>query len=158
MGIESKGGREASRIRRYQTYVNAVRPKKTVAVNLAWAFIVGGVISTVGQAVIWIFTRFGLSPTAAASPASIVMVGLGALLTGIGWYDRIVKRAGMGGTLPITGFANAMVAPAMEYRAEGPILGIGAKLFTVAGPVIVYGMAAAFVVGAVRMALGVTGP
>lgn len=158
MGIQSKGGREATRIRRYQTYAKSVRPKKTLAVNMAWAFAVGGIISAAGQAVIWIFTRFGFSATSAAAPTSIVMVGIGALLTGLGWYDRIVKRAGMGGTLPITGFANAMVAPAMEYRAEGPVLGVGAKLFTVAGPVLVYGMAAAFVVGAVRLALGVTGP
>jgi stage V sporulation protein AC len=91
-----------------------------------------------------------MSVKQAASPTTVVLIGVGALLTGVGFYDRLVKRAGMGGTLPITGFANAMVAPAMEFRAEGLIMGVGARLFTVAGPVLAYGMAAAFVVSAVR--------
>lgn len=100
-----------------------------------------------------VFMQQGMSAKEATSPTTVVMIGLGALLTGLGWYDRIVKRGGMGGSLPITGFANAMVAPAMEYRTEGLVLGVGAKLFTVAGPVLTYGLAAAFVVGLIRYLL-----
>jgi stage V sporulation protein AC len=156
MGIDTKNHNRSERVQRFQQYANQTRPKKTVATNLAWAFLVGGLISLFGQAVMWGFEQAGMSSKAAATPTSIVLVGLGALLTGLGWYDRIVKRGGMGGTLPITGFANAMVAPAMEYRSEGLVLGIGAKLFTVAGPVLVYGMAMAFIVGVVRYGLGLS--
>ena len=146
---------QQARIKRFHDYANQVRPKKTVGTNLAWAFLVGGLISLFGQGIMWAFEQGGLTSKAAATPTSIILVGVGALLTGVGWYDRIVKLGGMGGSLPITGFANAMVAPAMEYRAEGLVLGIGAKLFTIAGPVLVYGMAAAFVVGAVRYVFGI---
>ncbi len=134
-------------IQEYQQMANKMRPKKTLLKNAVWAFFVGGFISEVGQGIQWFFMQRGMSAKDATSPMTVVMIGIGALLTGIGWYDRVVKRAGMGGTLPITGFANAMVAPAMEYRTEGLVLGVGAKLFTVAGPVLAYGLAAAFVVG-----------
>ncbi|MCY0877636.1 MAG: SpoVA/SpoVAEb family sporulation membrane protein [Firmicutes bacterium] len=125
-------------------------PQRPIVKNALWAFFVGGAISTVGQGVLWFFMRHGMTAKEASSPTAVVMIGLGALFTGLGWYDRLVKRAGMGASLPITGFANAMVAPAMEYKAEGLVMGIGARLFTIAGPVLVYGMAAAFVVGAAR--------
>ncbi|PSR22891.1 MAG: stage V sporulation protein AD [Sulfobacillus acidophilus] len=125
-------------------------PKRPVLRNLLWAFMIGGAICLAGQFVQLFFMHQGMSVKEAASPTTVVMVGIGAVLTGAGLYDRLVKRAGMGGTLPITGFANAMVAPAMEFRAEGLIMGVGARLFTVAGPVLAYGMAAAFVVSAVR--------
>jgi stage V sporulation protein AC len=135
---------------KYWTMVQQVSPRRPIVVNGLWAFVVGGLICTVGQAVMWFFVHHGMSVKAAASPTSVVMIGIGALLTGLGWYDRIVKKGGMGGSLPITGFANAMVAPAMEFKTEGLVMGIGARLFTIAGPVLVYGMAAAFVVSAVR--------
>ncbi|MCL5115668.1 MAG: SpoVA/SpoVAEb family sporulation membrane protein, partial [Firmicutes bacterium] len=124
-----------------------------IARNLMLAFLVGGLICVVGQVVQWFFMQQGMSSKAASSPTSVVMIGIGALLTGLGWYDRVVKWGGMGGSLPITGFANAMVAPAMEFKTEGLIMGIGARLFTIAGPVLVYGMAAAFVVSAIRYLL-----
>ncbi len=156
MGIDvNERNRHQHQVRRFQEYANRVRPQKTVGINLVWAFFVGGIISLIGQGIMWAFEAGGLSAKAAATPTSIILVGMGALLTGLGWYDRIVKRGGMGGSLPITGFANAIVAPAMEYRSEGLVLGIGAKLFTVAGPVLVYGMAMAFVVGAARYLLGI---
>ena len=145
------------RIQRYHAYADRMRPKPAVINNVWWAFVVGGLISLLGQGITWGFQQAGLTENAAATPTSIVLVGLGALFTGLGWYDRVVKQGGMGGTLPITGFANAMVAPAMEYRAEGLIMGVGAKLFTLAGPVLVYGMATAFVMGAIRYALGIGG-
>lgn len=134
----------------YQEMTRHMKPPRPLLKNVLWAFFVGGMISVVGQVVMVFFERQGMTPKDAASPTAVVMIGLGALLTGLGWYDRLVKWGGMGATLPITGFANAMVAPAMEYKSEGAIMGIGAKLFTIAGPVLVYGMAAAFVVSAIR--------
>ncbi len=135
---------------RYQEMAQNLMPRRPILRNLIWAFVVGGIICEIGQWVQWFFMQQGMTSHEAASPTSIVMIGLGALLTGLGVYDRVVKRGGMGGTLPITGFSNAMVAPAMEFRTEGLIMGIGARLFTVAGPVIVYGMAAAFITGLIR--------
>lgn len=155
MGTNWKDGSRTQRVQRFHDYANQTRPRIKVLTNVGWAFLIGGIISLFGQAVMWIFQQSGFSTKSAATPTAIVLVGMGALFTGLGWYDRIVKRGGMGGSLPITGFANAMVAPAMEYRSEGLVLGIGAKLFTVAGPVLVYGMAMAFVVGAVRYAFGI---
>lgn len=134
----------------YQALTQAMMPKRPIFKNLVWAFLVGGIICVVGQGIQSFFMHQGMSAQAAGAPTSVVMIALGALLTGLGWYDRVVKRGGMGGSLPITGFANAMVAPAMEFKTEGLIMGIGARLFTVAGPVLVYGMTAAFVVGAIR--------
>lgn len=128
-------------------------PRRPVLKNLIWAFLVGGWISVIGQVIESGFMSTGMSQKMAASPTSVVLIGLGALFTGLGWYDRLVKLGGMGGTLPITGFANAMVAPAMEFKTEGLVMGIGARLFSVAGPVLVWGMAAAFVVGALRYLL-----
>jgi stage V sporulation protein AC len=98
-----------------------------------------------------------MSLTKAAPPTTVVMIGIGALLTGLGWYDRVVRWGGMGGSLPVTGFANSMVAPAMEFRREGFVLGVGAKLFTVAGPVLAYGLLAAFVMGVFRLITGLAG-
>ncbi|NMP22428.1 stage V sporulation protein AC [Sulfobacillus harzensis] len=137
--------------KQYQELTQRMMPKRPILRNVLWAFFVGGIISEVGQCVQWFFMHQAhLSAKAAGAPTSVVMIGVGALLTGLGWYDRVVKRGGMGGSLPITGFANAMVAPAMEYKTEGLVMGIGARLFTVAGPVLVYGMAAAFVVSGIR--------
>lgn len=137
----------------YQDLAQRHKPGRPLFKNLVWAFVVGGVICEVGQIVQWLFMSQGMGTKEASGPTTVVMVGIGALLTGLGVYDRVVKRGGMGGSLPITGFANAMVAPAMEYKTEGLIMGIGARLFTVAGPVLVYGLAAAFVVGLIRYLL-----
>jgi stage V sporulation protein AC len=134
----------------YQQMTQEMMPKRPVLRNAVIAFVVGGLICVVGQGVQGFFMHQGMTTKEASAPTAVVMIGLGALLTGLGWYDRIVKHSGMGGTLPITGFANSMVAPAMEFRTEGLVMGVGARLFTVAGPVLVYGMTAAMVVGALR--------
>ena len=134
----------------YQQMTQEMMPKRPVLRNAVIAFVVGGLICVVGQGVQGFFMHQGMTTKEASAPTAVVMIGLGALLTGLGWYDRIVKHSGMGGTLPITGFANAMVAQAMEFRTEGLVMGVGARLFTVAGPVLVYGMTAAMVVGALR--------
>ncbi len=144
-----------------KTYANLVKkkgPKPPVLRNVVWAFLVGGAISAVGQVVLGLLVRGGLPLRDATVPTSAVMIGAGAILTGLGVYDEIGKRAGMGSALPITGFANSIVSPAMEYRREGLVLGVGARLFTIAGPVIVYAVAAALVVAVTRMlALGGAG-
>lgn len=130
------------------------RPPTPVLANVVRAFVMGGAISVVGQLVLDFFEAHGFAPAKAAAPTAVVIVAFGALFTGLGWYDRVVKWGGMGGSLPISGFANAMVAPAMEYRREGLVLGVGAKLFTVAGPVLAYGLGTAFLVGLVRFLVG----
>ncbi len=130
------------------------RPPAPVWPNAVRAFVVGGAVCAVGQLITNFFVAHGQTAAKAASPTAVVMVGLGALFTGLGLYDRLVRSGGMGGALPISGFSNAMVAPAMEYRREGLVLGVGAKLFTVAGPVLAYGLGSAFLVGVVRLLVG----
>jgi stage V sporulation protein AC len=138
----------------YRKLAGRHRPKTPVAANLFRAWVMGGAWSAAGQILLWGFQQQGYSQAKATGPTAVIMIGLGSLLTGLGWYDRLVRWGGMGGSLPISGFANAIVAPAMEYKREGAVMGVGAKMFTVAGPVLAYGMAAAFVVGLVRWLLG----
>jgi len=127
--------------------VNRINPKPTTARNVFWAFVVGGTICLVGQFILNFFSARGLSMDEAGAATASTLVFLAALLTGMGYYDEITKLGGAGGIVPITGFANAMVSPAMEYKTEGLVMGVGAKLFTVAGPVLVYGIIAAWLAG-----------
>ncbi len=124
-------------------------PSRPVLRNALLAFLVGGAISAVGEGVRQFFLARGIGPEAAAGPTAAVMIFLGALLTGLGVYDEIGRVGGMGAFLPITGFANSIVAPAMDFKREGWILGMGAKMFTIAGPVVVYGLLTSFAVGLV---------
>lgn len=138
------------------SYARLVRrrgPRPPILRNVAWAFLVGGALCALGQLLLgYLLTRE--LPLREATPlASSIMIGLGATLTGLGVYDEIGKRAGMGAALPITGFANSIVSSAMEYRREGLVLGVGARLFTIAGPVIVYAIAAALLIAVARMLL-----
>ncbi|MDR3586573.1 MAG: stage V sporulation protein AC [Desulfosporosinus sp.] len=133
----------------YKTLSQQFTPKPTVIKNVVWAFVVGGVICAIGQIFINLFVTFGLARIEAATAATATMIFLGALLTGLGIYDEIGKFGGAGSIVPVTGFANSIVAPAMEFKREGYVLGVGAKLFTVAGPVLVYGIATSIVVGIV---------
>jgi len=128
-------------------------PRPPILRNIVWAFFVGGAICAVGQVFLGLFLTGGAALREASVGASAVMIALGASLTGLGVYDEIGKRAGMGAALPITGFANSIVSPAMEYRREGLVLGVGARLFTIAGPVIVYAVAAALIVTLVRLTI-----
>lgn len=134
----------------YQKRVEAKQPKAPVLKNVLWAFCVGGGICVLGQAVQNGFLAGGLTKSDAAAATSVVMVFLGAFLTGLGIYDELGKRAGAGSIVPITGFANSIVAPAMEFKREGYIFGVGAKMFSIAGPVIVYGSVTAFLVGVIH--------
>ena len=135
---------------RYKQLVDRMSPKSDMAKGLLRAFWVGGAICCLGQALqeaakAWLH----MNNTAAGTFCSTVLVFLTALLTGIGVFDRIGQYAGAGAFVPITGFANAMVSPAMEFRREGLVLGLGAKLFTIAGPVLVWGVSASVLVGIV---------
>lgn len=131
----------------YKGLSQKVTPKPTVAINSFWAFLVGGGICAIAQVIINLLIRSGLPRTEASTATTAFMIFVGALLTGIGVYDEIGKYAGAGSIIPVTGFANSIVAPALEFKREGYVMGVGARLFTVAGPVLVYGIATSIVVG-----------
>jgi len=144
----------------YQARVRQTEPPRPIARNAFWAFCCGGAICLVGQVVQAGLMAAGYTDETVKAPTAVIMVFLGSLFTALGLYDRLAKVGGMGANLPITGFANAVVAPAMEFQREGAVMGTGARIFQVAGPVIAYGLLAAFVVGLVRwalMGLGVQG-
>ncbi len=115
--------------------------------TLPMSFLIGGLICCIGQAFLNLYTYFGLNATEAGIMTSVTLVFLSALLTGLGLYDKIAKAGGAGTLVPITGFANAVVSPALEFKTEGFVLGVGAKMFIIAGPVIVYGLAASVAYG-----------
>ena len=142
------------RQQRYAQLVERLSPKSDFAQGLFRAFWVGGVICMIGQGISDIFC-YGLKwgAQACATGTSICLVFLSALLTGIGVYDKIGKYAGAGSIVPITGFANSVVSPAMEFRREGLVMGVGAKLFTLAGPVLVYGICASIIVGLITFVM-----
>lgn len=131
----------------YSKYVGKKSKPSPIWKDMIWAFVVGGAICVVGQFLTNMYKNFDLSETAAAIATSVTLIVVAALLTGFGVFDDIAKHAGAGTIVPITGFANAMVSPALEFKSEGFILGTGAKLFTLAGPVLVYGISASVVYG-----------
>lgn len=131
----------------YKKLVDEISPNSPVGKDCLGAFLVGGIICTIGQFFINYYTRIGLDKESAGTAASMSLVVISAVLTGLSLYDNIAKFAGAGTLVPITGFANAISAPAVEFKTEGFILGVGAKMFTIAGPVIVYGLAASVVYG-----------
>ena len=133
--------------KQYDRLVKELSPKSPAWKDCAWAFCVGGGICALGQFFINWYTTLGLPKADASGAASMTLVAIAALLTGLGVFDDIAKRAGAGTLVPITGFANAIAAPAVEFQTEGFILGVGAKMFTIAGPVIVYGVSASVVYG-----------
>jgi stage V sporulation protein AC len=133
-------------------------PRTPVITNAVLAFLVGGAICALGQIVMGTFERMGLPPERAGAWTAVIVILGGAALTALGLYDEIVRVGGMGAQLPVSGFSNAVVASAMESRREGWITGVGAKMFTIAGPVIVYGVVASAMVGAVYLLLGLPLP
>ena len=124
-------------------------PKSPIWKDCIWAFVVGGGICVLGQLFMNGYGALGLEKTDAGTAASMSLVALSALLTGLSLYDDVAKFAGAGTLVPITGFANAVSAPAVEFKTEGFVLGVGAKMFTIAGPVIVYGISAGVVYGVI---------
>ncbi len=132
----------------YKKYVDQISPKPTYLKNYTLAFIVGGIICMIGQAINDLYMKVGgLDKLGASSATSITLIFIGAFLTGLGVYDLIGKRAGAGSIIPITGFANSIVSPAMEYKREGYVLGVGANLFKITGPVLVYGIGSSILCG-----------
>lgn len=132
----------------YRRYVEARAPRSPILKNCLWAFLVGGGICLFAEGLNQIFTRvLGMTVDMAATTTSILLVLIAVVLTGLGLFDRIAKHAGGGTLVPITGFANAVASPAIDARAEGFVLGVGAKIFTVAGPVLLYGTAAGTLYG-----------
>ena len=131
----------------YGAYVKEKSPNSTLGKDMLAAFLVGGAICCVGQALLQIYTGWGMEKELAATLVSVTLVFLGALLTGLGVYDDIAKVGGAGTLVPITGFANSVVAPALEFKTEGFVTGTGAKMFIISGPVITYGISASVVYG-----------
>lgn len=131
----------------YGKLVKQLSPNSPLTKDCIWAFVVGGLICVLGQLLNDGYALTGLEKTEAGTATSMTLVALSALFTGLSLYDDLAKHAGAGTLVPITGFANAVAAPAVEFRTEGFILGVGAKMFTIAGPVIVYGVSASVVYG-----------
>ena len=133
----------------YQAMVDARSPKSPIVKDCVIAFVVGGLICCLGQTLIDFYKWLKLSQDDAAAAESMTLVALAALATGLGLYQKLGRFAGAGSFVPITGFSNAMAAPALEFRKEGLVFGVGAKMFVIAGPVVVYGLLTSIVVGAV---------
>lgn len=133
--------------REYSAYVSSLSPKSPLGRDVACAFLIGGGICTVGQLIMMGFEALKLPETQCATATSIAMVFLGALLTALSLYDDLAKVGGAGTLVPITGFSNAVSAPAMEFRSEGFVTGTAVKIFAIAGPVLVFGIGASFLYG-----------
>ena len=133
--------------KQYDQLISELSPRSPSRRDCLWAFCVGGGICALGQFFINWYTSLGLETQVASGAASMTLVAIAAVLTGLSLFDDIAKRAGAGTLVPITGFANAIAAPAVEFQTEGFILGTAAKMFTIAGPVIVYGVSASVVYG-----------
>lgn len=131
----------------YVKYVNEKAKPSSLVKNMIWAFVTGGLICVGGQVLMNLYQNAGLSKDDAGTAVSLTLVLIAALLTGLGLFDKLAKHAGAGTLVPITGFANAMVSPALEFKAEGFITGTAVKLFTVAGPVLVFGISASVIYG-----------
>ena len=131
----------------YGKLVQSMEPKSPIVKDCINAFWIGGLICTIGQLIMNGYSALGLNETDASTATSMTLVAISALLTGLSLYDNIAKHAGAGTLVPITGFANSIAAPAVEFKTEGFVLGVGAKMFTIAGPVIVYGISASVVYG-----------
>lgn len=138
----------------YKDYSERHMPSSPLLPDMLKAFVVGGLICCIGQLIGDLYLDAGLGKTAAATAASVTLVFIGALLTGLGVYDRIAVFAGGGSLVPITGFANSVVAPALEFKTEGLVTGTAAKMFVIAGPVIVYGVGASVVYGVLLCLFG----
>lgn len=131
----------------YSKYVDKKSPNSPLWKNIIWAFIVGGIICIIGQWITNFFLGQGVAKDTVSSITSILLILGAVILTSLGWYDNIGRKAGAGSVVPITGFANSIASPAIEFKTEGLIMGLGAKMFTVAGPVLVYGISSSIIVG-----------
>ena len=131
----------------YQNYVDKKSPNSPILKNCFNAFWVGGLICTIGHIILNICIERGFDTQTSGTIVSILLIAISAFLTGLNLFNKIGKFAGAGSLIPITGFANSIVSPAMEYKSEGYVMGVGGKMFTVAGPVLVFGISASIIVG-----------
>lgn len=144
-------------VKDYQNYVDQKSPNSPILKNCFNAFWVGGLICSIGQIIMEICKSRGLSTEISGTVVSILLIAVSAFLTGLNLFNKIGKFAGAGSLVPITGFANSIVAPAMEYKSEGYVMGVGGKMFTVAGPVLVFGISTSIIVGIVYLIFNTTG-
>ena len=133
--------------KKYSEMTKKASPPSPKVKDFIWAYCVGGAICVIGQLLLELYTKLGLDEKQVKMAVPVSVIFIAALLTGFGLFDKIARRAGAGTLVPITGFANAVVSPAIEFKNEGFVLGVGAKMFTIAGPVIVYGTVASVVYG-----------
>lgn len=131
----------------YQDFVNKKSPNSPIIKNCFNAFWVGGLICSIGQIILFICKDKGISQEISGTIVSIILIALSAFLTSLNIFNKIGKFAGAGSLVPITGFANSIVSPAMEYKSEGYVMGVGGKMFTVAGPVLVFGISTSIIIG-----------
>ena len=141
----------------FNQYVKDVTPKNSIPKNTAKAFLIGGIICVIGQALTNYYIYMGADEDTGKMYTTITLVFLSIVLTGVGVYQKIAKFGGAGTLVPITGFANSMAAPAVEYKKEGQVFGIGCKIFTIAGPVILYGIFCSWVLGVIYYILKLLG-
>ena len=137
--------------KKYNEYVKQKSPNSPILKDCFNAFWVGGLICTIGQVILNICKARGFDQATSGTIVSIILIGISAFLTGLNIFNKIGKFAGAGSLVPITGFANSIVSPAMEYKSEGYVMGVGGKMFTVAGPVLVFGISASIIVGIVYL-------
>ncbi len=135
----------------YSDYVDKKSPNSPILKNCFNAFWVGGLICTIGQIIMDFCKYKGMDETGASTVVSITLIAISAILTGLNIFNKIGKFAGAGSLIPITGFANSIVSPAIEYKSEGYVMGVGGKMFTVAGPVLVYGISASVIIGIIAV-------
>ena len=141
----------------YAKLVEQKAPKSKTALNCVRAFLIGGGICAAGQGIFELFKQWGLDELASRTATSVTLIFIGVLITALGLYDKLARKAGAGTLVPITGFANAVSAPAIEFKTEGFVTGIGAKMFSIAGSVLVYGVSASVIYGAVLWVLSLLG-
>ena len=141
----------------YAKLVEQKAPKSKTALNCVRAFLIGGGICATGQGIFELYKLWGLDELASRAATSVTLVFIGVLITALGLYDKLARKAGAGTLVPITGFANAVSAPAIEFKTEGFVTGIGAKMFSIAGSVLVYGVSASVIYGAVLWVMGMFG-
>ncbi len=138
----------------YNSLVNQINPRPAYFKNGVWAVAIGGLICMIGQIIMNALVKNGMELKNAGSLTSVSLIFLAALFTGWGFYDELAKRAGAGTIVPITGFANAIVASAMEFKREGYVFGVGARIFSVAGPTLVFGFIISVIIGLIKVIMG----
>lgn len=148
---------QEERQKEYNEYVKRVTPTHSLSANMVKAFLIGGAICTLGQLILNTAMSLGLEQEEAASWCTLLLIALSVLLTGLNLYPKLAKLGGAGTLVPITGFANSVAASAIEYKKEGQVFGIGCKIFTIAGPVILYGICFSSLLGLIYWALGLWG-